>query len=223
MLGAGMGGVMSGSGSTEARAKLARYAGRLNARCGRGLPALVLMTDDTLAVDWMEAVRALPRGSAVVVRHREAGAREALALGLLVVCRARGVKLLIADDVMLAVRLRADGVHLPQARMAKVGQARAQFGLVTVSAHDRAAVVRACVLGADAVFVSPVFATASHAGRGGLGVVRLAAMSAGCGCPVYALGGVDANSINRLGGLRLAGVALVRGWLAPPPSVREAC
>ncbi|MDZ4738664.1 MAG: thiamine phosphate synthase [Alphaproteobacteria bacterium] len=206
---------MKGETVTQNRAKLARKALRLNARCGRGLPSLVLMTDDTLVVDWVEAVRALPRGSAVVVRHREARAREALALGLRVVCDARGVKLLIADDVKLAVRLRADGVHLPQARMAKVGVARAQFGLVTVSAHDRAAVARACVLGADAVFVSPVFATASHAERGALGVVRFAAMSAGCACPVYALGGIDANSINRLGGLRLAGVALMRGWLAP--------
>ncbi len=171
------------------------------------------MTDDTLAVDWMEAVRTLPRGSAVVVRHREGRAREALARLLRPVCRARGIRLLIGDDVKLAVRLRVDGVHLPEARMAKVGQARAQFGLVTVSAHDRAAVVRAGVLGADAVFVSPVFATASHAGRGGLGVVRFAAMSAGSGCPVNALGGVDANSIGRLGGVRLAGVALVRGWI----------
>ena len=223
MVGAGMGGVMKGETVTQNRAKLACKALRLNARCGRGGPSLVLMTDDTLAVDWVGAVAALPRGSAVVVRHREGRAREALALRLRPVCRARGVTLLIADDVKLAVRVRADGVHVPQARMAKVSEARARAMMVTVSAHDRAAVVRAGVLGADAVFVSPVFATASHAGSEGLGVVRLAAMIAGSRCPAYALGGIDARSINSLGAVRLAGVAFIRGWLAPPPSAREAC
>lgn len=174
------------------------------------------MTDDTLEVDWVGAVAALPRGSAVVVRHREERAREALAWRLRPVCAARGVTLLIADDVKLAVRVQAGGVHLPQARMAKASEARARRLMVTVSAHDRAAVVRAGVLGADAVFVSPVFATASHTGRDGLGVTQLAAMIAGSRCPAYALGGIDARSINSLGALRLAGVALVRGWLAPP-------
>ena len=55
------------------RAKLARMARRLNARHGGGrLGGLVLMTDDTLDVDWAEAVDALrapPEGVGRAVRE----------------------------------------------------------------------------------------------------------------------------------------------------------
>src|SRR5262245_65708855 len=82
----------------EARGKLARAAARLNAQHGRGLPPIVLMTDDARDVDWTSAVAALPRGAAVIVRHRNAQAREVLARQLRAVSLRRGVKLLIADD-----------------------------------------------------------------------------------------------------------------------------
>lgn len=72
------------------------------------------MTDDTREADWAEAVAALPRGAAVIVRHREPHAREALARRLRAIARAQGVKLLVADDPALAVRVGADGVHVPE-------------------------------------------------------------------------------------------------------------
>ena len=52
----------------EAQANLARHARALNTRHARGraLPAIVLMTDDTRDVDWVQAVSSLPRGSAVI-------------------------------------------------------------------------------------------------------------------------------------------------------------
>jgi thiamine-phosphate pyrophosphorylase len=194
---------------SEARGKLARAAARLNARHGRGLPPLVLMTDDARDVDWVEAVSALPRGAAVIVRHRDARAREALARRLRGVTRVAGVKLLIADDEALAVRLRADGVHVPQRRGAKVAaiKARHPSWFVTVSAHDAAAIRVA----ADAVILGPVFATASHPGAEGLGLARFGARAHGAR-HVYALGGIDAISVQRLAALRICGVALIGGW-----------
>ena len=200
----------------DRRAKLTRYASRLNvAFSGRGLPALVLMTDDRTGADWAEAVLALPRASAVVVRHRQTSARAALALRLLPLCRARGILLLVADDLGLASRIGADGVHLPELRAQIIPAARRGNArwLVTVSAHSRAAVMRAGLLGADAVLVSPIFATQSHLGSTGLGMVKFSAMILGSRCPVYALGGIDDETITRLGSLALAGVALIGGWL----------
>lgn len=197
---------------SEARGKLARAAARLNARNGRGLPPLILMTDDVRRVDWTAAVEALPRGAAVIVRHREAPAREALARRLYGVARARGVKLLVADDERLAVRVRADGVHVPQRRAAKAAAIKARHPrwLVTVSAHGHSSVAAARY--ADAVLVAPVFATASHPGGRPLGVARFAALTQRGAC-VYALGGIDAASVRRLGAMRIAGVALIGGWV----------
>lgn len=168
------------------------------------------MTDDTRDVDWGEAVSALPRGAAVIVRHRNARARCALARRLRDVAVARGVKVLIADDEGLAVRVRADGLHVPQKNAARVAaiKARHPLWLVTASAHDEAAMR----IDADAVIVGPVFATASHPGAPSLGVCRLAALVR-AGHRVYALGGVDADSVQRLSALRLSGVALIGGWI----------
>ena len=200
----------------EARAKLARKARQLNVRNGRGrgLPAIVLMTDDARDVDWAEAAKALPAGSAVVVRHRDAGQREELAWRLRAVCAPRRIKLLVADDAALAQRVRADGVHLPQRKMSKIGamRARNRQWLVTTSAHGAASVSMALRLGADAVLVAPVFETASHVGRSALGVLRLSALIERSGLAAYALGGVDASSVQRLMALPLSGIALIGGW-----------
>lgn len=125
------------------------------------------------------------------------------------------MRLIIADDLALAVRCGADGVHVPQARahlIASAKRLKPQW-LVTASAHDKAAVDRAGRLGADAVLVSPVFATHTHSGSTSLGVVRLAALVAGRSVPIVALGGISAISAGRLVSTGVAGIALISGWL----------
>jgi thiamine-phosphate pyrophosphorylase len=201
------------SGMNEAQAKLARHARALNMRHARWrtLPAVVLMTDDRRAADWAAATAALPRGSAVIVRHRDPVERARLARQLQPICRAVHVALLIADDAALAQRVGADGVHLPEKRIGRLSGVRAQNRrwLVTTSAHDAAAVRRARK--ADAVFVSPVFATASHTERTALGTVRFAALARE-GRFVYALGGVETKTIRRLMAHRIVGIGLIGGW-----------
>lgn len=200
----------------EARGKLVRMAAALNARNARGrrLPPIILMTDDARAVDWAGAARALPVGCAVVVRHRDAGRREELARRLRPLCSARRVKLLIADDPGLALRVRADGVHLPQRRASKIATLKAlhPHWLVTAAAHDERSADAAARSGADGVLIAPVFPTASHRGRESLGVLRLAAIASRARRAAYALGGIDAKTIARLMATPLCGVALIGGW-----------
>ena len=117
---------------------------------------LVLMTDDRRC-DWVRAARALPRGSVVVVRGRDAVQRRMLAEEL------QGLaSLLIADDPALAAEIGAAGLHLPERRMREAWHWRARFPhwIITSSAHSLRALMGASML--DAVFLSPVFATASH-------------------------------------------------------------
>lgn len=202
--------------SNEVRAKLARQARALNLRCGAaGVPALVLMTDDTRDADWLAAAAALPAGSAVVVRHRDARKREALARSLRAVCARGRVRLLIADDAALALRVRADGVHVPQAQLARIPGLRARHArwLLTAATHDAASVVAAERLGADAVFVSPVFATASHPGGQTLGRVRFAALAARVRIPALALGGIDDARLGELAPARVAGAGVIGAWI----------
>jgi thiamine-phosphate pyrophosphorylase len=164
-------------------ANLARHQARLNV----DMP-LVLMTDDRKA-DWARAVRALPLGSVVVVRAREAKQRRALAQKL-----SGLATLLIADDPGLAAQCGAAGLHLPQARMREAAHWRARFPhwVITSSAHSLRALMGAQYL--DAVFLSPVFATTSHPAARALTPVRAAFIAAHAPVPVYALGGVASRN-----------------------------
>lgn len=162
---------------------LARQQQRLNA----AFP-LVLFTDERNA-DWEGAARALPLGSLVVVRGKTAAARAALA------GRLNGIApLLIAGDADLAARMRAAGLHLPQARIGEAMHWRARHPgwIITAAAHGPRALMRARQV--DALFLSPVFPTASHPGAPSLSPVRAGLIAASAPVPVYALGGVTARN-----------------------------
>ena len=191
---------------------LAELAGRLNFP---GLPPLILMTDGRRLPDPAAAVAGLPRGSAVIARHRDGTALEALARSLAGPCRRHGIRLLVSGEVRLAWSVGADGLHLPEA-MARLGPGRRRPGwLVTAAAHSPAALARAVDAGADAALLSPVFATASHPGRPPLGPLLFAAWCRDSPLPVYALGGINSGTARRLMGANLAGFAGIGGLASP--------
>jgi len=188
------------------RRKLARRAARLALSRGSALPFLVLMTDDERLPDPIRAARALPPGSMVVVRSREDGRRKALAEEMMKVARARGLVVLIAGDAALALALGADGVHLSEARIGEAAQLRARHPLiVTAAVHSLCALRRTRAL--DAVFLSPVFPTASHPGRVALTAVRANMIVRAARIPLYALGGIEPHNAQLLSGF--AGIAAI--------------
>jgi len=197
----------------ETRAKLARLAAGLNARtphAGR-LPPLALMTDDDRLSDPVAAARALPRGNLVILRAHGDARRAALAERLCRVAREHDLVCLIANDPELAARSGADGVHFPEARAHEAAHWRAcrPEWFITCAAHDARAIARARAARADAVFVSPVFATKSHEDARPLGVMRFRALARAAAIPVYALGGIDARTALRLKDAPIAGLAAV--------------
>ena len=189
-------------------AKLAFEASR--SRAG-SLPPLVLMTDDERLPDPVAAALGLPRGSLVVVRAKSDERRLRIAFELARIARRRGLFLLIADDPGLAARFGADGVHFPEARAGRIAywRARRPGWLFTASAHSLRAVAHASRSGADAVFLSPVFFTRSHPGRAALGAMRLRMIAQMSRVPVYALGGIDAETVARIRGAPIAGIAAI--------------
>lgn len=182
------------------------------------LPRLVLMTDERRLPDPIAVLDGLPQGAAVILRHYGVPLleREALGLRLAAACRRRGLRLLIAADPGLAVRVRAGGVHLPEAmlrgapRMWRLWWRRGW--LVTAAAHSPAAIRRAAAAGVDAVLLSPVFVTPSHPDARVLGPLRFASLAAPSPVPVYALGGVDTRTVRRLAGSGAAGIAGIGGF-----------
>ncbi len=197
---------------------LTDLASRLNLHRATPLPALILMTDSERLPDPEAAVAALPRGSAVVLRHYGSPDREALAQDLAILCRRRGIRLLIGADARLAAAVGAGGLHLPEA-IAQRGPGRWRRWrrpewLVTAAAHSASALLGAARAGADAAILSPVYPTASHPGVVPLGPLRFAALCRESPLPVYALGGVTAADARRLilgGAAGLAGIGMFQG------------
>lgn len=192
-----------------ARRKLASAAARLNAshRMAGLLPPLVLLTDDERLADPLAAARALPRGAMVVARARDAVRRAALARALLDIARARDLIVLVADDPELAAHLGADGLHLPQSRAGEAAHWRAAHPRWILTAAAHGAFAGDPYL--DAVFLSPVFATASHPERAALSAARANAIARQSRTPVYALGGIDARKARLLEGF--VGIAAIGG------------
>ena len=196
---------------TLATARLARAARALNAAARCGLPPLVLMTDDERLPDPLAAARKLPRGGMVIVRARQASHRARLAHLLRPLARARGLVFLVANDAALADRVGANGLHLSEAnaRQAFAWRARRPHWLITAAAHSLSACGIAAHLGADAVFLSPVFATSSHRNVRALGPARAHLIARHAALPVYALGGMNGRTAMRLAGASFAGLAAI--------------
>ncbi|MBF0094839.1 MAG: thiamine phosphate synthase [Alphaproteobacteria bacterium] len=183
-------------------------------RSGRALPSLLLLTDDRRGPDPLAAARSLPRGAGVVLRSASGPVRESLARALSIVCRRRGLFLIVSEDWRLAAEVGAHGLHLPE-RLARVPPAArvwlSRGRLLTAAAHSPAALARAGRIGADAALLSPVFPTESHPGAAGIGRVRFAAWTRAAPVPVYALGGLREKTILGLVDSGAVGLATVGG------------
>ncbi len=180
---------------------------------GQVFPPLILMTDSLRLPDPLAAIASMPAGSAVILRHYGAPSRQDLARELAVLCRRQRLSLLIGGDARLACAVGADGLHLPE-WLARRGSGkwrrwRRPGWIVTAAVHSPAFLFRAAGAGADAVLLSPVFATASHPGLKVLGALKFAAWCRLSPLPVYALGGISAANAGRLkdcGNVGLAGI-----------------
>jgi len=188
------------------------------------LPRLILMTDEKRLPDPLPAIDALPAGSAVIFRHYDTPERAALAQEVVNHARARRVRVLVAGDPRLAVKVGADGLHLPEAMAQRgpgawrtwfPGRGGAGAGwLITAAAHSPAALRRAEAAGADAVLLSPVFPSQSHPDAAHLGNLRFRVLCASSRLPVYALGGVTkatARLLKDSGAAGLAGIGFLYG------------
>jgi thiamine-phosphate pyrophosphorylase len=183
----------------------------LNKGSQRELPPLVLMTDDERLPDPLTAAKALPRGSMVVIRARQSSHRAKLARSLQQISRARSLILLIANDPELADRLGVHGLHLSEANAGEAcgWRVRRPHWVITAAAHSFAQGALAGRHGADMIFLSQVFATASHEGRQQLGAARARMIARQLPLPTYALGGMDWRSAALLKGAPFAGIAAI--------------
>ena len=164
----------------------------------------VPVTDDALREGLLEDTKAALEGGMTYVQMREKGdpmtedelLTEALALKAL--CAEYGVPFVIDDDVELAVKCGADGVHVGQSDMACV-EARRALGsakVVGVSAQTVEQAVQAEKDGADYLGVGAVFPTGSKDDADDVSHDTVKAICEAVNIPVIAIGGISKCTSN---------------------------
>lgn len=177
----------------------------------------VPVTDDALREGLLEDTKAALEGGMTYVQMREKGdpmtedelLTEALALKAL--CEEYGVPFVIDDDVELAVKCGADGVHVGQSDMACV-EARKALGsakVVGVSAQTVEQAIQAERDGADYLGVGAVFPTGSKDDADDVSHDTVKAICEAVNIPVIAIGGISKDNVGQLAGLGLDGIAVI--------------
>ena len=169
------------------------------------------MSDPKRLPDICVAAKTLPRGSALIYRHFGADDRQDIAAALRQICFVRGLQLLIGQDEDLARGCGADGLHLPERDLGRAEALRARYPdwLLTGATHGAAALTKVGCL--DAALLSPVFESQSPSAGSPLGLDKFTKLVRGAPVPVFALGGINAKTAERLLDSGAAGVAGVSG------------
>ncbi len=145
--------------------------------------------------------------------HFEQEAREIQQL-----CKSYKVPLIINDNVALAKRIHADGVHIGQSDMQLVS-AREILGddkIIGVTAKTVEQAKEAEASGADYLGSGAVFDSSTKTDAKPMDHALLQRICESVSIPVVAIGGITSENAVRLSGRGIAGIAVVSGIFANP-------
>ena len=167
-----------------------------------------------------EQVEKALKGGVTLVQLREKELSEAdfeqEAKELLELCHKYNVNLIINDNVALAAKVGADGVHIGQSDMG-VEKARAILGkekIIGVTAKTVEQAKAAEAAGADYLGSGAVFGTSTKKDAKPMDHALLQEICESVKIPVVAIGGIDGGNILLLKGRKMTGVAVVSGLFA---------
>jgi thiamine-phosphate pyrophosphorylase len=175
------------------------------------LPPLLLLSDDIRLPDPATAMQALPAGSGFIFRHYNDPDREETAARLRPLAGSANIVFIVAADLDLALRVKADGCHMPEHKLKELVLCGTKFAFNTGAAHSREGLEAAKRHGANAALLSPIFATKSHPGGEVLGPKLAKTLAKAAALPVYALGGISTQTAADLTGGSFAGIAGIAG------------
>ncbi|MCI5528827.1 MAG: thiamine phosphate synthase [Blautia sp.] len=131
-------------------------------------------------------------------------------------CKKYHVPFVINDNVDIAVKMDADGVHVGQSDM-EAGDVRAKLGpdkIVGVSAQTVEQAVLAEKRGADYLGVGAVFSTGTKLDADDVSYETLKAICEAVSIPVVAIGGITKDNLMELKGSGIDGIAVVSAIFA---------
>ncbi|MCR5347410.1 MAG: thiamine phosphate synthase [Fretibacterium sp.] len=162
-----------------------------------------------------EQVESALKGGATCVQLREKNLNEDdflnEAMEISALCRRYAVPFFINDNVEIAVKCHADGIHVGQEDM-NAAQVRQRVGsgmMIGVSVHSAEEALDAVRNGADCLGAGAMFSTSTKTDVDILPKETLRDICAAVDIPVVAIGGIGKKNISQLAGTGIDGVALV--------------
>ena len=199
-------------------------------KCDKQMMRLYAVTDRawTGKQSLYEQVEAALKGGATCVQLREKALSDeeflAEAQEIRELCSRYQVPFFINDKVEIAIRCKADGIHVGQEDMA-AAQVRRRVGpdmMIGVSAHSVEEALEAVKHGADCLGVGAMFSTSTKTDVNLLPKETLRAICEAVDVPVVAIGGINKDNISLLAGTGVDGVALVSAIFASD-DIETAC
>lgn len=186
-------------------------------KCDKHTMLLYAVTDRAWVGEqtlYQQVESALKGGATCVqLREKQLGDAEFLqeAIQIHGLCQQYGVPLFINDNVDVAVKCHAEGIHVGQEDMA-AAQVRQRVGdemMIGVSVHSVEEALEAVRHGADCLGVGAAFSTHTKADVDVLPEGMMKAICDAVDIPVVAIGGIHKENLLRLKGTGVNGVALV--------------
>lgn len=186
-------------------------------KCDKSIMLLYAVTDRAWAgkMSLYEQVEAALKNGATCVQLREKELDEETFLKEAVeirnLCREYQVPFIINDNVEIAVKCGADGIHVGQEDMV-ASDVRKRVGedmIIGVSAHTVEEAVEAVKNGADYLGLGAVFNTSTKLDADNMSAEMLRAICDAVEVPTVAIGGISGKNIMELCGSGVDGVAVV--------------
>ncbi|MBD5146317.1 MAG: thiamine phosphate synthase [Ruminococcus sp.] len=199
-------------------------------KCSKEVMLLYAVTDRS----WVgkqtlyEQVESALKGGATCIQLREKELDETTfleeAVALKKLCGSYGVPLIINDNIDIAIKCGADGIHVGQSDMeaANVRKAVGDKMIIGVSAQTVEQALAAQSAGADYLGVGAVFPTSTKLDASEVSHQKLKEICAAVDIPVTAIGGINKGNIAELSGTGVDGVALVSAIFAAE-NIEEEC
>ncbi len=191
-------------------------------KCDKKSLLLYAVTDRT----WLngetlyEQVEKAIKGGVTFVQLREKNLDDesflSEALEIQKLCKKYNIPFIINDNVEIARRINADGVHVGQSDM-KAGNVRAILGgdkILGVSAQTAEQALLAEKEGADYLGVGAVFPTGSKSDADDVSFETLKEICSAVSIPVVAIGGIGAGNVFELENSGISGIAVISAIFA---------
>ncbi len=138
------------------------------------------------------------------------------ALEIQILCKKYNIPFVINDNVEIARKINADGVHVGQSDM-KAENVRAILGndkILGVSAQTVEQALYAQKEGADYIGVGAVFPTGSKLDADNVSLDTLKEICSAVNIPVVAIGGIGIDNVSKLKNSGISGIAVISAIFA---------